>query len=190
MKKAFGLTLLLALASLQPARAGFVFNFDENGVGTFTPDGGTTVALNGTLQNDPSSGLGLVLTYDLSSVGVSVFGGDVNVYEDDAQTIVSDLFRFTDATGSLFTPSADRMIFYSLTGGGAPADTGLPPLATDFGVTEKPDGSFSYSVSDGNGGFNVYNGLSSPVPEPSSLALCALGSVALAGYARRRSARA
>lgn len=151
----------------------FTFNFDENGNGSISVDGGAFTNLTGTLMPDPTQGGLPVLTYLLPRI---VIGGDVRIWDDFVGGQLSDILRFTDAAGTPYTFSADRMIFYSnLPGDGDPpalADTGIPETlyVNEFGGTVESDGSFSW-VPAGPAG-HTYNGLSE-VPEPSSpILLC------------------
>jgi hypothetical protein len=152
----------------------FTFNFDENGNGSISVEGGSFTTLTGTLMPDPTQGGLPVLTYLLPRI---VIGGDARIWDDFIGGQLSDVLRFTDAAGTPYTFSADRMIFYSnLPGSGDPpalADTGIPETlyVNEFGGTVESDGAFSW-VPAGPAG-HTYNGLSE-VPEPSSLALLCL----------------
>jgi hypothetical protein len=167
------------------------FNFDENGNGSISVNGGPFQPLTGSLLPDPSNGGAPALTFLLPAGARPVVTGTQRVFEDAGLTILGDALRFTDATGNIsgmFT--GDRMIFYSALGGGLLADTGFP---ANIGaglqnppLVEAANGTFQLAAS----GPNLYNGVSQeappPVPEPSTFALLALGGGALAGWRRWR----
>jgi hypothetical protein len=176
--------LFLATFLARPVNAiaiPFVLNFDENGNGMISIDGGPFQTLNGALLPDPSNGIP-ALTFLLP---LGVVGGDIAIREGVGGPI-GDLLRFTNNEGGV---SANRMIFYSLTGGSALADTGFPANAnlSVVGATEDADGRFQFAPTSGMAGgvTNTYNGLSAEgVPEPSSLALFAVCGLALGGWRR------
>ena len=96
----------LALATF-PARADllagsgdvFMLNFDEYGNAAYTLDGVTWLTATATVGADPTGGVaGNVLIYTLPEI---VTEGDVRVWEDSGETILSDVMRFTDVSGSL-----------------------------------------------------------------------------------------
>jgi hypothetical protein len=149
----------------------FVFNFDENGNGSISINGGPFTAISGTLQPDPTNAGTRALTYLLPSSQTPVGNGDVLILESPG--VLSDVIRFTDASGNLTGGTADRMIYYSdvddlATEMGALADTGFPSNVdlSAISVDETgPEGAnrFTYGFPD------VYNGISDrAVPEPSS----------------------
>jgi len=161
----------------------FIFNFDENGNGTISVDGGPLTNLTGTLMPDPTQGGLPVLTYLLPRI---VIGGDVRIWEDFVGGELSDVLRFTDAQGTPFTFSADRMIFYSdLPEAGeasALADTGIPEtlFINEFGgaVETGVEGNNGFSWVPAGPAGHTYNGISD-VPEPSPLILLFLAATGL-----------
>jgi len=192
MKRTYLIALLGAFLFCVPARAGaapFTFTFDESGNGKISVNGAPETDLMGSLIADPSqAGNPLVLTWLLPSTVTPLGNGTVLVHEGSLTTDpLSDALRFTDSLGRLTGATADRMIFYSLAGGGALADTGLPSnvmsgtLADAFEI----NGKFTFIA----GGPNVYNGASdgtlTAVPEPSSLLLLS-GGIGLLIRNRRR----
>jgi PEP-CTERM motif len=79
------------------------------------------------------------------------------------------------------------MIFYSFDSNGAPADVGpLSVSATTAFAIENANGSFHFVVPPP--GTNIYDGVSSAVPEPSTWAMMLLGFAGL-GFAFRHSRR-
>jgi hypothetical protein len=181
--------ILLALAATPvPAAVGdvgdaLVFTFDENGNGFINVNGTGFVPLQGALAPDPShSGFAMALTYFLPTAAGLVGNGDVEI--SNATEGLGDVIRFTDAAGNLNGGTANRLIYYSDTRLGDPADsladTPSPPInlgsgALAFATEVGPEGnnSFTYLATP-----NVYIGVSDgSVPEPGSLIL--LGTVLL-----------
>jgi hypothetical protein len=173
----------------------FTLNFDENGNGLIDlRDGNGFQVLEGVLAPDPTqAGNPLVLTYDLPTSPFPVVNGDVRIWEDVNQTILSDVLRFTDANGNLTGQTADRMIFYSDVEVGEPnldsADTGFPAVLHPNdagGILEMgPEGNNGFQWAPGGPLDNIFNGISD-VPEPSALALLGLGVAAVWLKALRR----
>jgi len=107
----------------------WVFNFDEQGNGSISINGGPFQTLNGSLRPDPSgSGIANALTYFLPA---TVSNGDVRISDGSLTGPLGDVIRFTDANGNLTGFSADRMLYYSdiLPGdlANSLADTPAPP---------------------------------------------------------------
>lgn len=165
----------------------FVLNFDENGWGQISINGGSFVDHPGGLSLDPTrSGL-YSLTYTLPS---TVYAGDIRIWEDSSMTGLSDVIRFTDANGDLTGFVADRMIYYSEAGDYDLADINDIPLSlmpndsggiVEQGTLEVYD---YFQWAPGGTGDNIYNGISD-VPEPVTYSLLALGGLVLAVYRRR-----
>src|SRR5262249_40479536 len=144
----------------------FTFQFDERGNGVLDVGFGSVSAF-GMLQPDPTGGVaGAVLTYFLPDL---VASGDVLVLESAEAPTLSDVVRFTNATGALDgSLNADRFIFYSdLPEPGEPpdlADTGFPTSFSTNRVFVPEQGL------EGNNGFsfarsgNLFSGVSDAVP--------------------------
>jgi hypothetical protein len=192
-----GVVLGVAILALMVGSAGadqtvggsdpLTFNFDENGNGSINVNGGGFQNLPGSLLADPSNGGIPALTYLLPGAVTPVGNGDVRIFENAGLTILGDVLRFTDSQGRLTGITADRMIFYSLLGGGALADTGFPANlgtgAVGGPIVENADGTFQFVA----GGPNIYNGISNEgVPEPTSIALWSFVAMGLGAAYRRR----
>jgi hypothetical protein len=161
----------------------------ENGTGTITFPGGSALPLPGVLAPDPGpGGLSLALTFDLLGPP-NLLAGDLHVF-DPGSEVFSDIIRFNPAgTGSAGYPAS--LVFYSISGEGALADTGFPTGAyTNIAnIFESAGGDFTYTPTANQpgyvGGFSVtYHVTSGPVSMPDggatlSLLASALGAMVL-----------
>jgi PEP-CTERM motif len=192
-------TLTCAYAITAVSSFAQIYTFDEFGNST-----GSGIS-QGFFQYDPSgpSGIGMpapipVLVYNLS---FSVIPGDVVLTEpgSPAGTVVnSDLIRFWNPTGG----GPSQIIFYSdfsaTDPADAPADSGMPPGLMPLVITipeAGPEGNNGalYTPTPNEPGFILSTSLPpatyniiSDVPEPSALALAALGGGLLLFSLRRR----
>lgn len=187
-----GLCSLLAQA---PAFGAFLptVTVDENCNGTFDNGLTTTKLACTTTGGDPSGALTNAMVYTLP---YPLLGqGDVQINEAVAVAVVpSDVIRFLSVPGV-----GNFLIFYSDQDGGidAPADTGLPrSLSTNlvqlnevalpgggFGAVYSPATTASPGGRDGAVQYTFISDTS--VPEPSTMALGAIG-FGLIAIARRR----
>ncbi|MGA2915748.1 MAG: PEP-CTERM sorting domain-containing protein [Sedimentisphaerales bacterium] len=157
-----------------------IINFDENGQGYI--EGGSSLT-HGTAA--PSVGGHATLYYDLPA---SVTVGDVNIVEPENPYVISDVLRFADSRVYVYSEREEEQPPYDL------ADTGIP---TEFlsnvqtvieqgsengwngvnDVLEGPDpGEPGYMELYGFNG--VHYNFTSDVPEPATICLLALGSLA------------
>jgi len=197
----FGLTaaVLCGIAVYQAHAQYFTFYFDEDGNGSWSAaslagsSGPGTYPLMGNLMPDPTQqGNPLVLIYLLpigqtgsgdQTIGM-VKSGDVAVWEDTGETVLSDWLRFTNPSGDLDgTYDATEMIYYSDVPDGdvnevvSLADTGFPTGTTyNIGnvIEQGPEGNNGFDWEPGGTANNIYIGISD-VPEPASFGLMILG---------------
>jgi hypothetical protein len=163
---------VLALAvggNFSPAQAVFMLNFDEAGNGSYQIYNQSSQTYDPPV-NDPGFMLNGFLTYTLPEV---VQLGDVGI-ADLSQTCTgpencSDGLRFLQQPLS----TTVYMQFFSETGGGLLADTGLPAdFKPAFVGAIEVGGNFQFIAGTGNAfDTDFYNGVSDEVPEPSSLSL-------------------
>ncbi|MGZ5019425.1 MAG: hypothetical protein ACXWAV_03270 [Chthoniobacterales bacterium] len=145
----FFLALALTFAFAGEVRAGFFFNtiaVDENGNGTFSAIPGPLAF---SMAPDPGpGGLSSALTYNLGFGPVVI--GDLLLTDPGSGT--SDLIRF-----NLNPNGTASLVFYSIFGEGALADSGLPSARYTNLVTilENPSGPTTYVPTPGQPGYNA-----------------------------------
>src|SRR4029078_657674 len=101
-----------------------LITLDENGHGTLLFPGGAPIPTIGVLAPDPGpGGLAAALTYNLLGPP-GLVAGDL-VLLDSGSNAVSDVIRFNPAGTGQNPGYPASVVFYSLTGEGALADTGL-----------------------------------------------------------------
>ncbi len=114
------------------------------------------------------------------------FVGYKDVLVLDPSGTVSDMLRFIDFPN--FTAYTVVEFYSADIGGGAPADTGLPPeanwnvIAT---VYENDNGVFHWTSPVTGNEFTGYSEGHASIPEPTTMLLLGLGLIALAGVRRK-----
>jgi hypothetical protein len=165
---------------------------DESGSGTLMTLAGS-FPLTGTPAADPGpGGQPAALTYSLLGPP-SLVAGDVMLF--DVSLSLSDVIRFNPAgTGSPTYPAS--LVFYSLAGGTDLADTGFPSASytNTLSLSESTSGPTMYTPTSTEpgfiAGFSVTYVIDSPsvVPEPATMSMLLLGSIAVGGvrFLRRK----
>jgi hypothetical protein len=192
MKKKLGLSIIVILGifvffvgsiiQAQAVQERYSLIMDEYGPGLYKnldlPGGDVWHVWNGALNSDPWIG-GESLMYTANHRN---FTGYFDVLVKDPNEEVSDMLRFSNNPSY---PLWTFIRFYSAdTGGGAPADTGLPPSNTwqvgvDDTVYEDANGIFHWTDLSGD----QFTGYSTP--EPTTMLLLVLGLMGLAGVRRK-----
>jgi len=190
----FALLAICATAEIANAQVFSIqITADERCNGLFTNTAGFNQALQCTFATDPGpGGLQSAMFYAMINPPGLVLG-DVVLTEDGVD---GDLLRFDP------TLLGGGFFFYSLAGGGAPADTGLPGAfntnllrlaETDIGgglmglVYTPTEGQPGFVA--GSAGPVTYTFVSDDVPEPATIGLVALG-VGVGFLVRRKKNRA
>jgi hypothetical protein len=124
---------------------------DENGNGSLVFDDNPPNPLSAALIADPGpGGLASALTYNLGGPP-SLTAGDLVIHDPSSGT--SDLVRFNPLIPG--TPYPSSLVFYSIAGEGALADTGFPlaSYTNEAFATEGVDGVTTYHPTQGQPGF-------------------------------------
>jgi hypothetical protein len=183
----FCAALLMAGGQKLHAQGNFpTITVDENGNGSIGFPGGVPFTLTGTLAPDPGpGGQSAALTYNLLAPP-SLVAGDLFLF--DVSLTLSEIIRFNPlGTGSPIYPAS--LVFYSVAGGTDLADTGFPSAfyTNTLSLFESTSGPTSYTPTSTQpgfvAGFSVTYVIDSPaaVPEPSTMCLLLLGSIAICG---------
>ncbi len=170
-----GLVFALALLGAVAYGANYQINFDENGNGT----------VNGTPINHymvderPAAGPGFALVYNVG-LGYGWDAGDLLIYEDQNQTLLSDIVRFNpNGTISFYSAGGDA----DLADGAWPITPNGRVSLTEVGTEGNNWVDFTPMVPGTpgwvSGGNTVSYHIISDVPEPSSLLalLCGFGGI-------------
>ena len=130
-----------------------LISVNETGSGSLGFPGSPAFNLTGVLAPDPGpGGRSSALTYNLLGPP-GLVAGDVFMNEPGEST--SDLIRFNPSGTGGNQSYAASLVFYSLAGEGAPADTGLPSLFYENRafVLENPSGVATYTPTSSQPGF-------------------------------------
>ena len=183
-----GILLVLSGGIVQAQTGPFSLVIDEYGPGYYKDLGSSNpqwIIWNGALAADPTWAGHNSLRY-IGSRG-SNFTGYFDVLAEDPTGADSDMLRFWNPpSNTLYT----WVIFYSAdTGGGAPADTGLPPAASwnvQYTVYEGSDGIFDWTSPVSGNEFKAYSIGHASVPEPATMLLYGFGFAGAGLYRRMR----
>ncbi|MGZ3647862.1 MAG: PEP-CTERM sorting domain-containing protein [Syntrophales bacterium] len=182
-----GVLLVLAGSIVQAQAAPYSLIMDEYGPGYERDLGNPTDpwhVWNGQLRGDPTWQNHTSLSY----IGLrsNSFTGYFDVLAKDPNGANSDMLRYWNPPSTtLYT----WVIFYSAdTGGGAPADTGLPPTTSwnvQYTVYEDSNGIFEWISPVSGNDFKAYSEGHASTPEPTTMLLLVLGLIGLAGVRRK-----
>ncbi len=188
------ITLLLHPGKVQAQGNNPLVTADENGTGSILFPGFPATPMPGVLAADPGpGGQSSALTYNLLGPP-GLVSGDLHIFDIGAGSF-TDLIRFNPAgTGSAGYPAS--LVFYSVVGGGALGDTGLPSGAYTNIVSlfETAAGDIFYTPGSAQPGFvpgfSVSYHFISSAPEGGSTLLLLLAAATVLFLLQRRHARA